>query len=177
MRCEQARRMMSARLDGSLDPTEMSRLRDHMASCAACQVEWEKMEALDQLFKSAPMRDAPPYLRIRVTSRIERRDRARRAIVGGMALALGTATLTVLVLAPFALGLLDNLGFGPALVVGGMETVTQLLVLLNALSRALIVLLDQFARPLAILGIGSLLMALVLNGLWIVTIRRLRVVR
>jgi predicted anti-sigma-YlaC factor YlaD len=169
--------MMSARLDGHLDRADMSRLRDHVTSCDACRVEWQKMKALDQLFRSAPMWDAPPYLHIRVTSRIERRERARRAIVGGVALAIGAATLALLVLVPFALGLLDNLGIGPALVMGGLETITQLLVLFDALSRTLVILLDQFAVPLAVLGAGSCLMALLLNGLWIVTIRKLRIVR
>lgn len=177
MRCEQARRMMSARLDGHLDRTEMSRLRDHMASCGTCRAEWHKMEALDQLFRSAPVWDAPPYLHMRVMSRIGRRERARRAIVGGVALVIGTATLALLVLVPFALGLLDNLGIGPAMVMGGLETITQLVLLFDVLSRTLLILLDQFAVPLALLGAVSLLMALMLNGLWIVTIRRLHVVR
>lgn len=177
MRCEQARRLMSARLDQHLDRTELSRLRDHMASCGACRAEWQKMEALDHLFRSAPVWDAPPYLHVRVMSRIERREQARRAIFGGVALVIGAATLALLVLMPFALGLLDNLGIGPALVAGGLETITQLLVLFEVLSRTLLILLNQFAVPLAILGAVSLLMALMLNGLWLVTIRKLRVVR
>jgi hypothetical protein len=110
-------------------------------------------------------------------SRIERREQARRAIFGGVALVIGAATLALLVLMPFALGLLDNLGIGPALVAGGLETITQLLVLFEVLSRTLLILLNQFAVPLAILGAVSLLMALMLNGLWLVTIRKLRVVR
>ena len=177
MRCEQAQRMMSARLDGRLDRTEMSRLQAHVTSCDACRVEWQKMEALDRVFRLAPMREAPPSLHVRVMSRIERRERARRAIVGGTALAIGVATLALLALGPLALSLLDNLRVGPALVASSLETLTELLVLLDVLGRTLVILLDQFAVPLAILGAVSLLMALMLNGLWIVTIRRLRVVR
>lgn len=177
MRCKQAGRMMSARLDGHIDQKEASRLRDHMASCGPCQIKWQKMEALDRLLRSAPIWDAPPHLHIRVTSRIERRERARRTVVGGTALVVGVTTLALLVFVPFALGLLDNLGIGPALVTGGLETITQLLVLFHALSRTLAILLDQFTVPLAILGAGSLLMALTLSGLWVVTIRKLRVVR
>jgi hypothetical protein len=140
-------------------------------------VEWQKMEALDQLFLSVPMQDAPPHLYVRVTSRIERREQARRAIVGGMALAVGTATLALMVVVPFALGLLDNLGIGPALLMGGLETITQLVLLFDVLSRTLLILLDQFAFHLALLGAGSLLIAVMFNGLWIVTIRKLRVAR
>lgn len=177
MRCERARRMMSARLDGHLDRTEITRLRDHLASCGVCRAEWQKMEALDQLFRSAPIRDAPPNLHVRVTSRIERRDQLQRAIVGGVALTTGAATLALLALVPFALNLLGNLGIGPALLMGGLETVTQVLAFFDALSRMLLTLLDQFALPLAILGVGGLLLALVLNGLWIVAMRRLHVQR
>jgi hypothetical protein len=94
-----------------------------------------------------------------------------------LALALGATAVALLVFVPVALEVLKNVGIAPALLVGGMETVTQLLVLLNALSRTLFVLLDQFAGPLAILSLGSLLTALALNGLWILTMRRLRVAR
>jgi hypothetical protein len=38
-----------------------------------------------------------------------------------------------------------------------------------------LVLLDQFALPLAVVSVGSLVVALALNGLWIRTVRRLRV--
>jgi hypothetical protein len=92
-----------------------------------------------------------------------------------LTLALGTATLTLLLLAPFALGLLNNLGIAPALLVGGVGTLTQLLVLVDAAGPLLFVLLDRFAQPLAALSLGSLLVALALNGLWIRTVRKLSV--
>jgi hypothetical protein len=110
-------------------------------------------------------------------ARINRREQARRAIGGSLALTLGAATLAVLTLLPLALGLLKSWGIAPALFVGGVETITQLLVLVDAMSRMLIVLLDQFARPLLILGLSSLAIALGLNTLWIATMRRLSIVR
>lgn len=176
MHCEQAGKMMSARLDGSLDRAEVARLEDHLATCSACRVEWLGMQALDGLFRSVPVRQAPLGLRAQVIARIDRREQARRAIMGGLTLALGTTTLALLLLAPFALGLLNNLGIAPALLVGGVETVNQFLVLVDALGRLLFVLLDRFAQPLAILSFGSLLVALALNGLWIRTVRKLSVV-
>jgi hypothetical protein len=92
-----------------------------------------------------------------------------------LTLVLGTATLALLLLAPFALDLVNNLGVAPALLVGGLETLTQFLVLADALGRLLFVLMDQFALPLAVLSLGSLAVALALNGLWIRTVRRLSV--
>ncbi len=177
MRCEQAGAMMSARLDGHLDRMEMSRLQEHLASCRACQAEWQKMQALDQLFNGAPMIEAPTYLQARVTSRIERREQARRVAVGGLALAVGVTTLAPLVLVPAVLGLVGGLRVAPALLVSGLETILQLLVLVDALSCTLLTLLNQFAVPFVVLGAGSLLVALVLNGLWITAVRRLCVAR
>jgi hypothetical protein len=110
-------------------------------------------------------------------ARIHRREQARRAIVGGLTLALGATVVALLTLVPIALGLLGNLGVAPALLIGGVETVTQLLTLVDGLGRVLLVLLDQFAVPLAVLASGSLLLAAALNGLWIGTMRKLRAAR
>ncbi len=177
MRCKQASHLMAARLDGHLDQAEILELEDHLAACRTCRAEWQRMSAVDQLFKSAPSRSAPAHLHAQVMTRIHRRDQARRAIVGGLALALGATAVALLAFVPLALEVVENAGIAPALLVGGIETVTQLVVILNALSRALCVLLDQFAGPLAILSLGSLLTALALNGLWILTMRRLRIAR
>jgi hypothetical protein len=108
-------------------------------------------------------------------ARIDRREQARRVITGGLALVLGTATVALLLLTPFALGLLNNLDVVPALIVGGSETAAQLLLLVDAAGRMLFVLLDRFAQPLAVLSLCSLLVALALNGLLIRTVRRLGV--
>lgn len=174
MRCEKAGRMMSARLDDRLDHTDMLRLQDHLASCSACQARWQQMKALDLLFRSAPMSTAPPHLHVRVTSRIERQEQARRAIAGGLALAVGTTALAVLVLIPLVVTVVDNLAVAAILLTGGLETITQLLALLDAVSRTALILLNQFSVPFAVLSATSLLVALALNGLWIATMRRLQ---
>jgi len=175
MRCEQIGEMMSARLDGCLDPAGIARLEDHLATCSACGVEWHRLQALDRLFTSVPMHQAPIGLRTQVMVRIDRREQARRVVIGGLALLLGTATVALLLLTPFALGLLNNLDVVPALIVGGTETAAQLLLLVDAVGRMLFVLLDRFAQPLTVLSLGSLLVALALNGLLIRTVRRLGV--
>lgn len=174
MRCEQAGEMMSARLDGRLDSTEIALQEDHLATCGACRAEWRRLRALDRLLTSAPMMRAPVRLRVQVMARLNRRERARRAIIGSTALALGTVALALLVLAPVLLGLLDVMGLAPALVSGGPETAAQLLAFLGALGRVLLVLAQQFAVPLAFLSLCSLVMALALNGLWISAVRRSR---
>ncbi len=174
MRCEQAGEMMSARLDDRLDRTEITLLEDHLAGCSACQAEWHRLQALDGLLASAPMVRAPVRLRVQVMARLSRREQARRAIIGSTALALGTVALALLALAPALLGLLDVTGIAPALVIGGPETIVQLLALLGAVGHALLVLAKEFAVPLASLGLCSLMLALALDGLWIGAVRRLR---
>lgn len=174
MRCKQASHLMADRLDGCLDHAEIKELEEHLVACSKCRAEWQKMYALDRLFRSVPMMSAPSHLEARVIARIGRREQARRAIVGSLVLALGATTLALLTLVSIALALLENLSVGPALLIGGVETVTQLLFLFDAVSRTVFVLLDQFARPLTVLSLGSLTMALVLDALWILTMRRLR---
>jgi anti-sigma factor RsiW len=174
MHCDQAGEMMSARLDGRLDSTEVTLLEDHLARCGACQAEWYRLQALDSLLASAPMLHAPIRLRVQVMARLSRRERARRAIIGGTALALGTVALALLALAPVLFGLLDATGITPALISGGPKTVVQLLASLGVAGRALLVLADSFAAPLALLSLCSLAVALALNCLWIGAVRRLR---
>jgi len=165
--------MMSARLDGRLGSTEIALLEDHLATCSACQAEWRSLQELDRVLLSAPMARAPVRLRMQVMARLNRREQVRRAIIGGTALALGTVALALLMLAPIFIGLLDATDIAPALVSGGPETIIQLLALLGAVGRALLVLAEKFAAPLAFLGLFSLVLALALNGLWMGAVHRL----
>jgi len=166
--------MMSARLDGRLDSAEIALLEQHLAGCSACRAEWRGQRALHRLLTTAPMVRAPVRLRVHVMARLERRERARRAIIGGTALALGTVALALLALAPAVIGLLNATGIAPALISGGPETVAQLLTFLGAMSRATLVLVEKFAIPLAFLGLCNLAVALALDSLWIGAVRRLR---
>jgi predicted anti-sigma-YlaC factor YlaD len=174
MRCEQAGEMMSARLDGRLDDVDATLLAEHVAECPACQAEWRRLQALDHLLASAPMVPAPVSLRVLVSARLSRREQARRAIIGGTALALGTVALALLALAPILLGLLEATGIAPALVSGGPQTVAQLRALLGTAGRTLLVVAEKFAIPLALLSLFSLAIALALNRLWMGAVRRLR---
>ncbi len=175
IRCEQTGEMMSARLDGRLDSTEIALLEEHLAACSVCRAEWRGLQALDRVLASAQTVRAPVRLRVQIMARLSRREQARCAIIGGMALALGTVALALLVLSPIFVGLLDVMGIAPVLISGGLETVTHLLALLGALGRALLVMVETFAVPLACLGLFGLMITLALNGLWIGTVRHLRV--
>lgn len=176
MRCKQASQMMSARLDGRLESSEVALLEDHVSTCSACQAEWHSLQELDLLLASAPMAQAPVRVRVQVMARLARGEQARRTIIGGTALTLGTVALALLALAPTLLGLLGATGIVPALVSGGPETVVQLLAFLGTMSRTLLVLLETVAAPAVFLSLCGLAMVLVLNGVWIGAVRRLRAV-
>jgi predicted anti-sigma-YlaC factor YlaD len=175
MECKQASESMSLRLDGRLEGSNATSLDAHLSTCYTCQVEWDGLQALDSLLTAAPMVHPPVRMRVQVMARLGRRDQARRAIVGGTALALGTVALALLALAPVLLNLMDAVGIAPALISGGPETVAQLMIVFRTMGRTLLVLLEQFVVPLVSLGMCSLVMALALNSLWMGAVRRLYV--
>ncbi|MBN1810609.1 MAG: zf-HC2 domain-containing protein [Anaerolineae bacterium] len=177
MQCKQASEMMSLRLDGRLDNAQVALLDAHLAECQACQAEWQSLQALDSLLASAATLEAPVRVRVQVMTRLERRDKARRAIIGGTALTLGTVALALLLMAPVLLGLLDAVGIAPALIRGGPTTLLHLLGAGETLGRTYIGLIGSLIIPLVILGLCGVTTALALNGLWIGALRRLRASR
>ncbi len=177
MRCDQAAEMMSERLDGRLDPAGVALLEEHLAACSTCQDEWCRLQMLDGLLTSAPMVQAPVRVRVGVMARLSRRDQARRAIIGGTALSLGTVALTLLALAPLLLNVLDVTGIAPALISGGPATIVQLLALMGAVCRTMLALLESFAAPLVFLGICSLAVAIALNRLWVGVVGQMQATR
>ena len=174
MQCEQAGEMMSARLDDRLNSKEATRLKEHMVTCSRCMAEWHALASLDRLVVSAQMVPAPPNLRAKVMARVRRRDQAHRALIGGTTLALGTLALALLLLAPIIPAMLKATDVLPLLTRGGPETLTRLLALMGTTGRTMLVLMESFAAPLALLGLFGLLGALMLNGLCIRAVRRLR---
>jgi predicted anti-sigma-YlaC factor YlaD len=169
--------MMSSRLDGRLDGTEVALLDEHLGACQACQAEWQSFQALDSLLSSAAIVEAPVRVRVHVMTRLERRDKARRAIIGGTALTLGTVALALLLVTPALLGLLQATGIAPALIHGGPTTVLHLLGAGETLGRTYISLIGMLIVPLVLLGLCGTVSALILNGLWIGAMRRLRTSR
>lgn len=177
MQCYHVSEMMSANLDGSLDDAESDRLQEHLATCEACQAEWQSQQAVDRLLASVPMVQAPVRVRVQVMTRLSRRDQARRAFVGGTALALGTVALALIILAPVALGLLNSFGIAPALASGGPATMAHLLSVWSAMGRTGLILAGRFAIPLILIGLCGLFAALTLNSICIKAVRRLRASR
>jgi len=177
MRCERYRQMMSEQLDGGLSAGEQGKLNAHLEECDTCQAAWERMRAVDQLFRGAAMVEAPVRLRVDVMERLGGETRRRNLVWGGIGLALGSGVVTALLILPVLLGVLNASGVASTLVSGGPETAAQLLTVARSAGRVAWTLLETFGLPLVAAGFCTMVMALVINGIWLGTLHRLRVVR
>lgn len=76
MRCYQARRLLSACLDGEVDPRRRAPLESHLASCEACAAELAEMSAQwDALAEAGQTPALPPDLWPRVLAELAETER------------------------------------------------------------------------------------------------------
>jgi hypothetical protein len=66
MRCEEARPLISAGLDGELDTSSEARVRAHMAECVLCSSEREAVAETVQWLRALPEAEPPAELRRRI---------------------------------------------------------------------------------------------------------------
>lgn len=170
MVCEQARERMMQAIDGELTPQEVTRMEEHIHHCPDCQEEWEQLQALEHLLRRAPLQRPPAGFTGRLMARIDRRRRARRAVAGSLALALGTLVIAALLLGP-ALTFLSSLA----------SVAEPCILLLLRLSEGLVILVESLLLtanalfiPVAFLAVCGLGTALFANLAWLAVIRRLR---
>lgn len=105
MRCEWASELMSLRLDGQ--PHDEDGLRDHLATCPACQQRWRSLQAVERLLAHPPLAQPPANFTARVMARLPQSAPLNpwRVLGGWLLLLVGGLALGLLVLSPFALGL------------------------------------------------------------------------
>jgi predicted anti-sigma-YlaC factor YlaD len=99
MRCEQNERWMMEALEGELATRDHRRLMAHLETCAGCRVEWEALNALEQMLVCPPMASPAPGFASRVEARLVRYEAQRRTLVGGLIL-LGAAAALCLMAVP-----------------------------------------------------------------------------
>lgn len=166
-------RMMQA-LDGALDPAAQSSLEEHLIHCADCQMEWEQLQAVEQLFGSAPMARPQTGFTERVLAHLDPRRRIRRTVLGGLALAGGWVAALVLALipAPWAASYLAASfpPFSNALNLLTMRLADAAGVLLKSVALTI----EALARPLVPVAVCGLILAFSANLLWLSLIRRLQ---
>jgi tetratricopeptide (TPR) repeat protein len=81
MHCEQARELLSGRLDNQLSSDDQAGLDNHLASCATCRADAEALRAQDAELRVqfAPRREAAAAVAERVIARLAPRLTPRRA--------------------------------------------------------------------------------------------------
>jgi anti-sigma factor RsiW len=177
MRCEQALKGMAEALDGELSPDRQAALEDHLARCADCRAEWDRWQAVERLLREAPITPPPAGFAGRVLARLDWRRRVRRAALGGLALAAGTAIVAFLAVAPAIWTLPDLAGGLLALSRTGPVLLTHLADAAGVLLNSLWLTVGALALPAAPMALCGLTVALVGGLVWLGLIRWLQPVR
>ena len=108
--CRDLKEQMHAALDGELSAPERHALMEHIGKCAGCDATWRLLGAADGLLGRVPMVTPATGFAARVRVRMERRQQARRAMLGWLAVGLGTL-LVALIAGGLSLGWLrESLG-------------------------------------------------------------------
>lgn len=69
--------MLSAYLDGALNPTEREAIRNHLACCSQCSAELQELEYTIQLLKELPELTPPAHFRSQLMEKIDELDTAK----------------------------------------------------------------------------------------------------
>ena len=101
-RCEETRALAPELALGVADGEERGRALEHLAGCADCRAEVERLSNVaDELMLLAPRREAPPGFETRVLARVlpspKPRRRRLRAVLAPVAAALVAAGITLAV--------------------------------------------------------------------------------
>ncbi|MDO8588312.1 MAG: MG2 domain-containing protein [Armatimonadota bacterium] len=101
MRCDRVRKLLSAYIDGQIDPERLRRVEEHLESCEACRRELFDLRQSVNALSETPLEDPGARFNDQVLSRL--RD-ARQALPGfGFKLALGFAAACLVVAAAIPL--------------------------------------------------------------------------
>ena len=97
MNCQEIGQLMSLSLDEVLTADKAHQFQMHLERCQSCQTKWISVERISQLFADAPLVPPPTGFAVKVSQRLAQRE-ARRGVLGGVILLMGTISLTVLAL-------------------------------------------------------------------------------
>lgn len=83
--CDAFRGLLSAHLDGALEPADRLRLEAHLEGCAACRRDLEDLRATVEGIRSLEPVEPPPWLEERILERIRSRPRPLAARITALA--------------------------------------------------------------------------------------------
>lgn len=174
MSCEQAHHWMMERIDGEIEAAGASHLDAHLAHCADCRAEWERLQALDALFSQTPMARPARGFTGRVMAQIDHRRRFGQLALGALTLSLGGMLVAALLLGPSLLTLPALPTQFSALLDGGQILVGYLSRALFAFAESLCATIDALMLPLMMTAVLGFFIALAANLAWLRLVQRLQ---
>lgn len=172
MECNKALEWMTMALDGELPEEERRVLKAHLEVCDRCRVQWEQLQAAEEVLRRAPILSPPPGFVGRVMAQVDRRRARRRAFFGSLALAAGTALVLFIGFLPILWRLPGWASFLVALSHSGNVLLSHLLGAARLLLNSLGLLAGALVIRTLPLALCSLMTALLLGGLWWALLRR-----
>ncbi len=167
MECSETLERMMLALDGELPPEEWRRLESHLEACAPCRAQWERLQAVEQVLQDAPLLAPPPGFVGRVMARVDRRRARQRSVLGGLALALGSAVVIFLSLLPLLWTVPGAANFLAFLVHSGDILLGRLAGATRLFLESLQLLLGALFSVMLPLALCNLMLALALGLLWL----------
>ncbi len=74
MRCQQIQELLSAYLDGEVEPSQQSQIKVHLETCPACRGQWEDLVASVALLRGLPEVSPPAFFREQLRLKLESRS-------------------------------------------------------------------------------------------------------
>ncbi|MBC7236761.1 MAG: zf-HC2 domain-containing protein [Chloroflexi bacterium] len=140
MQCLHASELMSLRLDGRIRQDEEASLQRHLADCAACRGQWERLQRLESIFADAPMMMPPPTLHAQVMLAVRRRNLPFGLSRRGALLVLCFASILLIWATSMALVTTAALS-NPALVQAFVHILVQIAIVSRSIANALALVL------------------------------------
>lgn len=96
---------MSLALDGLLEATEQREFDAHLSACDMCHAQWLKWRRISDAFRVEPFTAPAPGFMLRVDQAVQRDERRRERLWGGLVLVGGTLSIWTVLLMGLALTL------------------------------------------------------------------------
>jgi hypothetical protein len=105
--------MMSLALDHMLDGAAEVAFEQHISACNQCQAEWSKWQRISLVFGEEPFAGAAPGFPLRFAATLQREQRRKERMLGGLVLVGGTVSIWTIVALSIAGALAAWLAFTP----------------------------------------------------------------
>lgn len=164
---------MSLALDGLLETTEQQDFDAHLSACEVCRGQWLTWRRISDVFQVEPFTAPAPGFMLRVDQAVQRDEKRRERLWGGLVLVGGTLSIWTVLLIGLALTLtvgktvsagvqIDPLAY---LGLGGQAVA----VLMQSLTTIRDGLLDMLPGPAVTIGLAAVLAMLTL--IWLRLVR------